>query len=185
MKKIVALNGSPHRSGCSSLLIEEIGKGVEEQGAEITSYFLREMDIRPCRGCYSCREQGWCVQPDDMHELYDEIAQADGIVFGTPVYMWQMTGQLKLVVDRLMPFLKDNYESALAPGKKIVLSVSQGNKNTSAFRPYFEHVAKSLQSLGFGEYKILIASGAQDPEVLREQTEVLAEARRLGAWLAE
>ncbi len=184
MKKVVALNGSPREHGCTAALVDEIIKAAGRQGAEAGSYYLSGMDIGGCRGCYTCRVEGQCVQQDDMLKLYEDITDADGIIFATPVYMWQMTAQLKLAVDRMMPFLRENYASSLAPGKKVLLAVTQGRPDTSMFRHYFEYVGKNLLFLGFGEYKILIAGGTRNPEDLLKQTKVLEEARQLGSWLA-
>ncbi len=185
MKKVIALNGSPHKQGCTAALVDEVIKAAGGQGTKVKSYYLNGMDIRGCQGCYACRVQGRCVQQDDMQELYDEIADADGIIFATPVYMWQMTAQLKLAVDRLLPFLGINYTSSLPPGKKVLLAITQGRTDTSMFRHYFEHVGKNLLFLGFGEYKIIIAGGTRDPKDLRKQSEVLEEAGQLGIWLTE
>jgi multimeric flavodoxin WrbA len=185
MPKIVALNGSPRRQGSTAALVEEIVKGAVLQGAEADIYDLNGMNIRGCQSCYTCKSEGRCAVQDDMQELYGQIAAADGLILGTPVYMWQMSAQLKLAVDRLLPFLKPGYVSALAPGKKVVLAVTQGREDTAMFRPYFEQVAKNLLFLGFGACEILIAGGTRQPADLLKQAEVLAEARRLGEWLAE
>ncbi|MGB8451470.1 MAG: flavodoxin family protein [Anaerocolumna sp.] len=183
MKKVVVLNGSPHKNGCTAVLVDEIMKTAENQGAIVKSYYINGMNINGCQGCYACRIQGKCIQQDDMMELYGEIAKADGIVFATPVYMWQMTAQLKTVVDRLMPFLRKNYATSLTPGKKVLLAVTQGREDTEMFRHYFEHVGKNLVFLGFGEYKILIAGGSRSPEDLYRQSNILEEAAQSGVWL--
>ncbi len=185
MQKIIAINGSPRVQGSTAALADEIIKGVGERGVQVKSYHLNDMNIGGCQSCYACRAQGHCVLPDDMQELYDEIANASGIIFATPVYMWQMTAQLKLLVDRLYPFLKADYSSYLTPGKKVVLAVTQGRTDTAMFHHYFEHVGKNLLFLGFGAYKILIAGGTHKPEDLLSQAAVVAEARHLGSWLAE
>lgn len=186
MKKIVVLNGSPRKQGTTAALAEEITKTAAEQGAEIKSYYLNGMNIKGCQSCYACKgEEHRCILQDDMQELYDEIAAASGIIFATPVYMWQMTAQLKPVIDRLYPFLKPDYSSFLAPGKKVLLAVTQGRPDTSMFQHYFEHMGKNLSFLGFGAYQILIAGGTRKPEDFHMQTEVVAEARRMGEWLVE
>lgn len=185
MQRIVAINGSPRVQGSTAALVDEVIKGAGEQGAHVTSYSLSNLTIKGCQSCYACRVQRHCVLQDDMQELYEEITKADGIVFATPVYMWQMTGQLKLLVDRLYPFLKPDYSSYLTPGKKVLLAVTQGRPDTSMFHHYFEHAGKNLLFLGFGAYKILIAGGTHKPADLLSQTAVVTEARQLGRWLAE
>ncbi|MDR3539510.1 MAG: flavodoxin family protein [Desulfosporosinus sp.] len=185
MKKIVVLNGSPHEHGCTAVLSDEVIKGAGNLGVEFKSYYLNGMNIKACQGCRACTEKGRCVQQDDMQEIFDEIAGADGIVFATPVYMWQMSAQLKMVVDRLLPFLRPGYTSSLKQGKKALLAVTQGRPDTSFFRHYFEHVGNNLLFLGFGSYKILLAGGTRQPEDLTIQTELLEEARQMGQWLVE
>lgn len=186
MQKILVLNGSPRKQGTTAALAEEVTRAASEQGAQIKSYHLNSMNLKGCQSCYACKEQDHrCVLQDDMQELYDEIATASGIVFATPVYMWQMTAQLKQVIDRLYPFLKPDYSSYLAPGKKVLLAVTQARPDTSMFRHYFEHMGKNLSFLGFGAYKILIAGNINKLEDFHTQTKVVAEARRMGAWLAE
>ncbi|SFM03039.1 flavodoxin family protein [Pelosinus propionicus] len=186
MQKILVLNGSPRKQGSTAAMVEEISKGASEQGAEIRSYYLNGMNIKGCQSCYACKgESHRCILQDDMQELYDEIDAASGVVFATPVYMWQMTAQLKQAVDRLYPFLKPDYSSYLAPSKKVLLAVTQGRPDTSMFHNYFEHMGKNLSFLGFGNYKILIAGGTRKSEDFYKQAEVVAEARRMGAWLVE
>ncbi|WP_371380067.1 flavodoxin family protein [Sporomusa aerivorans] len=185
MQKIVAINGSPRAQGSTAALVDAILKGAGEKGAQVKTYNVNTMNIKGCQSCYACKTQGHCVLQDDMQELYEEIATAGGIIFATPVYMWQMTAQLKLAVDRLYPFLKPDYSSYLTPGKKVLLAVTQGRPDTSMFHHYFEHMGKTLSFLGFGDYKILIAGGTRKPEDLLSQPTVVAEARQLGGWLAE
>ena len=185
MKKVIALMGSPRKEGNTAILVDEIFKTVREKGAETKSYYLNEMNIRGCQSCYSCKVQGHCVLQDDMQELYAEIASADGIIFATPVYMWQMSAQLKLVIDRLYPFLKPDYSSYLTPGKKVLLAVTQGRPDTALFHHYFEHMGNNLVFLGFDSYKILIASGTHKPEDLHIQTDIVIEAKKLAGWLIE
>ncbi len=186
MQKILVLNGSPRKQGSTAAMAEEISKAASEQGAVIRSYYLNGMNIKGCQSCYACKgESHSCILQDDMQELYNEIAAASGIIFATPVYMWQMTAQLKQVIDRLYPFLKPDYSSYLAPGKKVLLAVTQGRPDTSMFHHYFEHMGKNLSFLGFGLYKILIAGGTRKPEDLYKQREKIEESRRMGAWLAE
>ncbi len=185
MKTIVALNGSPRMYGSTAALIQEISKGTRERGAQVTLCHLNEMSIKGCQSCYACKTEGRCILQDDMQTLYDEIANAHALIFATPVYMWQMTAQLKLAVDRLYPFLKPDYSSHLAPGKKVLLAVTQGRPDTSMFHHYFEHAGKNLAFLGFGEVNILIAGGTHKPEDLLSQDAILEDARRWGHWLAE
>jgi multimeric flavodoxin WrbA len=179
MKKIVVLNGSPHPHGCTSALAEKVVKAAEQQGAEVVIYHLNSLNIKGCQACFACRGTGRCATRDDMQPIYDDIAQADGIVLASPVYMWSMSSQLKTAVDRLFAFLRPEHRSALTPGKKVLLLFTQGQKDTGMFRQYFDLVGENMQFMGFGDYRILVAGGTHAPEDVACQQAVW---RRPRAW---
>ncbi|CUH94727.1 hypothetical protein P22_0793 [Propionispora sp. 2/2-37] len=136
------LTAVPRPQGCTAALIGEIIKGTG-QNTEVEVYNLNAMNIRGCQSCYACKKEGRCILQDDMQPLHRAIAAADGIVLGTPVYMWQMSAQLKQMIDRLYPFLKPAYSSYLTPGKRVLLAVTQARSDTELFRHYFEHAGKN------------------------------------------
>ncbi|SHI20837.1 Multimeric flavodoxin WrbA [Sporobacter termitidis DSM 10068] len=185
MKKIVVLNGSPHAHGCTAALAEKVVKAAEQRAAEVKTYHLNTMNIKGCQGCFRCQQTGRCATEDDMQPIYDDIAAADGIVLASPVYMWSMSAQLKAAVDRLFAFLRPEHQSALTPGKKVLLLFTQGQNDTNMFRHYFEHVGKNMQFMGFGDYDILVAGGTHVAEHVYSQKDVLEDAERLGKWLSE
>lgn len=185
MKNIVVLNGSPHISGCTATLADAVIKTVGAQGSHVVSYFLNDMNIRGCQGCFRCKETGRCVIQDDMQRIYNDIAKADAIVLASPVYMWSMSAQLKTAVDRLFAFFRPGQASLLKPGKKVLLLFTQGQKDTDMFRHYFEHVGNNMQYMDFGEYRILVAGGTHKPEHVLRQPSVMAQAEEMGCWLAE
>ena len=185
MKKIVVLNGSPHEHGCTATLADEVIKSAQRHDAAVKSYYLNGMTIKGCQGCFKCMETGRCAQLDDMQLIYDDIAEADGIILASPVYMWSMSAQLKTAVDRLFAFLRPGHTSALKPGKKVLLLFTQGQQDTNMFREYFEHVGKNMQFMRFGDYKILVAGGCHTPEHVLCQTDVMKQADDMGIWLSE
>jgi multimeric flavodoxin WrbA len=183
MKKFVILNGSPHKIGNTMALVNEVEKTMENKEVEMKSHNLNTMQIRGCQGCYGCRTTDKCIIKDDMQQIYQDIDDADGIIFATPVFMWQMSAQLKLVIDRLLPYLKEDYSSYLSPNKKVLFAVTYGGGILSQYQEYFDLTCKSLVFLGFGEYKILITGGLSEPKELLERSEVLTEIKELGEWL--
>jgi multimeric flavodoxin WrbA len=184
-KTVVVLNGSPRKNGCTAALARAVSAAAENAGAKVYRYYLNDLNIRGCQGCFQCRETGACVQKDDMQPIYGHIAACDGLVLASPVYMWAMSSQLKTAVDRLFPFFQPGKESSLKPGIKVLLVFTQGQRDTDMFRHYFDHVGNNMQFLGFGSYKILTAGGTHAVEDLFNQPEVLAEAEKLGRWLCE
>jgi multimeric flavodoxin WrbA len=185
MKNIVVLNGSPHVNGCTSALAGRVAEAAGQRGAAVKSYFLNELNIKGCQGCFGCQKTGRCVIQDDMQPIYDDIAEADTVVLASPVYMWSMSAQLKTAVDRLFAFLRPGHGSALKPGIKVLLLFTQGQKDTGMFRHYFEHVGKNMQFMSFGDYRILVAGGTHLPEHVLSQQDVMEEAEKMGQWLSE
>lgn len=102
--KIVVLTGSPHRQGTSALLADEFIAGAVSKGHAIVRFDTAFEKVGPCRACYYCdRHDGECIQKDAMRKILPEILSADMIVLVTPLYYFNMTAQLKTVLDRLMP----------------------------------------------------------------------------------
>jgi multimeric flavodoxin WrbA len=98
--KILGLSFSPREKGNTEILMDAVLAGAEELGAETELYRVAGKDIRPCDACGFCFKTGECPIEDDMQELYGKMLSADGILFGTPVYFYNMTAQGKCVIDR-------------------------------------------------------------------------------------
>ncbi len=100
-KKIVILNGSPRKAGNTAALTAQFTKGAKEAGNTVTEFFLDGMDIHGCKGCFggkSSRECP-CVQRDDMDKIYPAVKECDVIVLATPLYYWNMSGQIRTAID--------------------------------------------------------------------------------------
>src|SRR5690606_36893249 len=106
----------------------------------------------------------------------------DAVVLGSPVYMWQMTGQTKLLIDRLTAFLNPNFSSRL-DNKKLILVFSQGSSDRDAFKPYFEYTAGLLYYLGFDVLETIVAAGMDKLEV-SSRPGLLEKSRELGKLIS-
>jgi len=105
--KLLAICGSP-RKGNTEWMLTKLLESAREAGAETELILLRQKDIKLCRGCLTCevdrdRKPGVCVIKDDMAPLLPKLLGADGIVFGTPVYFYLLSGLLKNFLDRTVP----------------------------------------------------------------------------------
>jgi multimeric flavodoxin WrbA len=100
--KILGLSCSPRKSGNTVILLEEALGGAQQEGAETELFSVPGKDIRPCDGCWACHQTGKCHIEDDMQPLYAKMVESDGIIFGTPVYYYSMTGQAKIILDRMI-----------------------------------------------------------------------------------
>ena len=184
--RVVGFVGSPRKEGNTYQLVTEILEGAREQNAETQSYNLNELEINGCQSCFKCKEDDEvkrCVQQDDMQKLFDEIEAADVIVIGSPVYMWQMSGQTKIFLDRLMPYV---YQTKLTnmQKKKLIIAFVQGAPDASYFQPYFDYTEKMFGMFQFSEQEIITAVGVGGPGDIQKQTEILKKARELGRKFA-
>jgi multimeric flavodoxin WrbA len=98
--KIVGLSFSPRVQGNTELLLEAALSSAQKQGAETELFHVADKNIAPCDGCGACFKNGECHIQDDMQPLYKKLLQCDGIIFGSPVYFYNITAQGKAVIDR-------------------------------------------------------------------------------------
>lgn len=100
--KVIAISGSPRIGGNSDLLCDEFLKGAKEKGNEIEKINLGKCNIRPCKACYKCKDNGTCAIEDDMKKILEKLILADVIVLATPVYFYSMDAQMKIFIDRCL-----------------------------------------------------------------------------------
>lgn len=106
---IVAFEGSPRRTGNSSLMLQAFLEGVKESGEECAVDTIRaaEAAIKPCRGCLRCNLLKRCViRDDDWHALRENIVAADVLLFATPIYFHHTTAPMKQILDRFRSFVE-------------------------------------------------------------------------------
>ena len=180
--KVLGLVGSPKVDGNTAKIVNAILEGAAENGAEAVTYNLASLDIKGCDACHRCQENGCCVIDDDMQELYQQIEEADTVVLGSPVYMWQMTAQTKLLIDLMTACLRQNFSSRL-DNKKLILVFTQGIPDRDAFEPYFEYTAGLLYYLGFDVLEIIVAAGTDNLEVTF-RPRLLEKSRDLGKLIS-
>jgi multimeric flavodoxin WrbA len=183
--KIIGIVGSPRVGGNTQQLVQQILAGAGENGAETKLFNVTTMKISGCSGCNACRKDGQCVQQDDMQSLYPEIAAADVVVVGTPVYMGQMTAQLKAFFDRLLPFMNPDFTSRLQGKKQMVLAVTQGNADAKAYVSYFQQTMNVFQSLGFTPKETVVSPRLYNLTDFAQNSVEMARAKDLGAQLAQ
>jgi len=104
--KVLAFNSSPRKkhSNTDRLLLPFL-EGAREAGAETELVYLYGKKIKPCLGCFDCwlKTPGVCIQKDDEAALLEKMKEADIRVFATPLYVFGMTAQMKLFIDRIVP----------------------------------------------------------------------------------
>lgn len=101
--KILGIVCSPRKGGNTEILVKETLQAAANAGAETELITIADKKITPCDGCNACLKEGVCKIKDDMQTMSEQMEKADGIVFGTPVYFYNVTAQAKALIDRTYP----------------------------------------------------------------------------------
>ena len=137
MANILILNGSPRKNGATASLMKALIGGARENGNEIKEDYITGMSIKPCIGCDSClRTHQGCVQKDDdMAIIYEDLLWSDVVVFVSPEFWGGITGQLKVVFDRMFAlFNKVGWEKMRR--RSVLLMTARGDDYSMALDFY-------------------------------------------------
>jgi len=151
-KKIVILNGSPRKQGNTSALVVEFTRGAKEAGHTVTEFFLDGMDIHGCKGCFgghSGRECP-CVQKDDMVQIYPAVRECDVIVLATPLYYWNMSGQIRTAVDRLFALEEGDGNLLRGRDRSSALLMAAEGYGFEDVLTYYDHLMEHLRWKNLG-----------------------------------
>ena len=110
MSRILVITTSLRAGSNSDRLAEEMIRGAEAAGHRVERISLKDKQIGFCRGCFVCQKTGKCVIRDDMPEIVEKMEQADVLVFATPIYYYEMSGQMKTLLDRGNPLFVSDYQ---------------------------------------------------------------------------
>ena len=177
-KKIVILNGSPRKKGNTSALVKSVTEGAESAGNTVTEFFLAGMDIHGCKGCFGGHSSKVCpcVQKDDMDQIYPAVKEAEVVVLATPLYYWNMSGQIRTAIDRL--FALEEGDGNLLRGhdrSSALLMAAEGNGFDDVVL-YYDHLMEHLRWKNLGH---VLAGGNGDVGDIQGKPE-LHEAYELG-----
>ena len=177
-KKIVVLNGSPRKTGNTSELIKAFTEGAESVGNTVTTFHLDSMDIHGCKGCFGGHsdQDSPCVQKDDMDKIYPAVKEADVVVLASPLYYWNVSGQLRTACDRLFAIEEGGQNFLRGNGKSsALLMAAEGHGFEDAVR-YYDNLMGHLQWENLGH---VLAGGNMDVGDVKGKKEV-NEAYELG-----
>ena len=119
--KIVIINGSPRSDGATAAILHGIEKELRSLGVDVEFYDLGTLDMNQCKGCCACYRTGSCFMDDDAEKISRAIAEADGLILGSPTYAGNVSGLMKLLIDRghfvIEQLLKGKYCVTVATGE--------------------------------------------------------------------
>jgi multimeric flavodoxin WrbA len=199
LMKVIGFNASPRKNANTQSLVEAVLRGAESKGAETRLINLNQLNIKGCQGCEACKKDlGTCFQKDDLSPLLKEMAECDSIILGTPVYYYQVSAQLKALVDRLYCFL--NFEldpetwevkeiRSFPEGKKFVVVTSRGDlENTDKYPELYEQLQNwfniVIAGMNPASLEFINHYGSMNlRDSARENADLIAKAESVGASL--
>ncbi len=172
-RRIVILNGSPRKNGNTSALVSAFADGARQAGNEVVVFHLDSMDIHGCRGCFgghSARECP-CVQKDDMAQIYPAVREADVVVLASPLYYWNLSGQLRTACDRLFALEEGDGNLLRGHGRSSALLMAAEGHGFEDAVLYYDHLMEHLKWENLGH---ILAGGNMDAGDIQGKPEVRA-----------
>ena len=110
MSKVLVISTSLRAKSNSDILAERLIAGAEDAGHEVEQISLKGKELKFCIGCLACQETQQCVLKDDAVWIAEKVKEAETLVFVTPIYYYEMSGQMKTLLDRLNPLYPSDYK---------------------------------------------------------------------------
>ena len=166
--KVLLINGSPHKEGCTNRALVEVAKELNAKGVDTEIFWIGKDAVHGCVCCGGCANTGKCVFDDLVNEVGEKLAQADGIVVGSPVYYASPNGTLISFLDRL--FYSAGYDLRMKVGASVVVARRGGC--TAAMDVLNKYFTISQMPVASSCYWNMIhgakpGEASQDPEGIR------------------
>jgi multimeric flavodoxin WrbA len=176
--KILALVGSPRKKGNTDILVDQILRGSGVNGHTSEKLYLYGYNLSPCVDCRSCKKGEFvCILKDDMQGIYPKMEAADLVIFATPLYWWGPSGPMKLLMDRMRPFVANGKFK----GKKAAVVVASGD-DTEASGPLVEMFRLAFDYLKVDFVGHVLAKAYEKGEISQDK-KALQAAYNLGTSL--
>lgn len=172
---ILGINGSGRPFGNNYNLLNTCLESFNKNDNTTEIIQLSELQIQGCKSCYNCKSNNnsnQCFVKDDMTLLSKKVLASDLLIISAPIYMWQISAQTKLFMERLYPLYHFDKPSELN-GKKLILLFTQATPDKKMFEAYFEHVKSSMAFLGFDVIDIVVLSGVRNIDDYKNHPDVL------------
>ena len=180
LMKVILVNGSPHRKGCTYTALSEIVTVLENEGIETEIFQLGTKPISGCIGCGVCRKKQRCFIDDSVNEFVEKAKTADAFIFGSPVHYAALSGSLTAFLDRVFYSASPIFNHK--PGAGIV-SCRRGGA-TAAFDQLNKYFTINQMPVVSSQYWNMVHGN--DAEEVKKDLEGLQTMRVLGnnvAWL--
>ncbi|MGD8466843.1 MAG: flavodoxin family protein [Anaerolineae bacterium] len=146
--RAICIIGSPRESGSTALLVDRIIDGMQAAGVHVRRVCLGRLNIHYCQGCRECETTRRCIQRDDMDQLLSGILESEIVLLASPSYWGDVTGQMKVFIDRSLPLCNAATGATPVPKGKVGIAVAlragrskaENQHIVDTFAHYFGHL---------------------------------------------
>lgn len=176
--KVLLINGSPHKEGCTYVALKEVATTLEQEGIATEIVWIENKPVGGCIACHGCSRTGKCVFDDVVNRIREKCREADGFIFGSPVHYAAMSGNMKGFMDRL--FYSGSKDFYMKPAACVLSARRAGT--TAAFDEMNKYFTISQMPVVSSRYWNMVHGAA--PEQVTEDKEGLLTMRILGRNMA-
>lgn len=177
--KVLMLNGSVRKNGNTNAALLEIAKVLEEQGIESEIFDIEE-PVRDCIGCGGCTEDGCTFSDDDVNKFIKKAKDADGFVFGTPVYYAHPSGRILSFLDRA--FYSGGKAFMFKPGAAVACARRGGTTATfDVMNKYFG--ISNMITVGSSYWNIIHGRNPGEATLDAEGVQTMHNLAKNMAWI--
>jgi len=180
--KVLLVNGSPHKQGCTYTALQEVEKTLNKEGIETDFFFIGTKPISGCISCRLCKDTGRCGIKDKVNDFLDIAGKYDGFIFGSPVHYAAATGSITSFMDRSFYAGSNDAEKPfyLKPAAAVVSARRAGT--TAALEQLNKYFAISQMPVISSQYWNMVHGNT--PEDVQKDLEGLQIMRTLGKNMA-
>ena len=178
--KVLLINGSPRREGCTHTALAEIAAELEKQGIEAQEFWIGPAPAGGCLGCGGCAKTGRCVQKDKVNGALELLDGVDGLIVGSPVHYAAASGSVTGFLDRL--FYAGGAALRYKPGAAVVSARRAGT--TAALDQLNKYFTINQMPIVSSQYWNMVHGNT--PDQVRQDGEGMQTMRQLGrnmAWM--
>ncbi len=178
--KVLMLNGSANQNGTTYTALAEIGKVLEQEGVEYEIFQIGGRPVRDCIGCGQCSEKGCVFTDDEVNEFVALAKEADGFIFGTPVYYAHPSGRIQSFLDRV--FYSSGRVFTYKPAAAVAVARRGGSSaSLDVLNKYFGIC--QMPTVGSTYWNMVYGANAQDALLDEEGLQTMRNAARNMAWM--
>lgn len=175
-KKVLIISTSLRGGSNSEILAKECERGALVAGHEVEFITLKNKDIKFCIGCLACQSKGSCVLKDDVADIMAKVKEAEIVVYATPIYYYEMSGQMKTLLDRLNPLFSTDYKF-----RDIYMIATAAENDESAFEKAYNGLQGWVDCFDKATLKgIVTGGGIDDANTATDHSDIMKKAYEFG-----